>query len=300
MDKNKFVEKGLTIEESVDLYPFLTMKVHAKAKYFTKVSSRQQLIEAILLAKKMNFPYVILGGGSKIVPSSSEILKLIVLNKYEKLEVLKEENNQVEILVSSGYPTSLFVFEMINQGLAGVEYFWGLPGTVGGAIYTNAKWTKPLSYFTDCLKYAYLVEKNGTVKKVDSSYFKFSYDFSFIQKTQEVILEAVFVLKKEKVSLLKEKANFALEYRKKTQPIGKFSAGCFFKNIEGVSAGYLIDQCGLKGLTYGGFTISQKHGNFIINENEGKVEDLWRLAAKIKEKVYQRFKITLEEEVIKI
>ena len=187
---------------------------------------------------------------------------------------------------------------MAERGFEGLDYHFGLPGTVGGAIYMNSKWTKPLSYYGDNLVSANLVDNRGQVKTVKKSYFKFAYDFSILQKTKELLLDAVFKLKKSKPEIVKQHADFAMDYRKKTQPFGVFTSGCFFKNIDGQSAGRLIDQAGLKGKRIGGFQVSEKHANFIINDGSGKPEDLKKLLQLIKTKVKEKFGIKLEEEVI--
>jgi UDP-N-acetylmuramate dehydrogenase len=163
--------------------------------------------------------------------------------------------------ISSGYIVNSLVLETAKEGYSGFEFHLGLPGTVGVAIYMNSKWTitNPVSYFGDTLLSAQLIDKNGNMHEVDRSYFKFAYDYSYIQETGEFVLSAVFRLTKEKPEKLQQHAQESLEYRKKTQPIRTATAGCFFKNIsiedrdrlqlQTTSAGYLIDNCGLKNKT---------------------------------------------------
>jgi UDP-N-acetylmuramate dehydrogenase len=120
----------------------------------------------------------------------------------------------------------------------------------------------------------------------------------------------IFKLKKEKRELVKKRAQEALAYRKKTQPFGVFSSGCFFQNISEkeklekklptTSSGYLIDKAGLKNFSIGDFYISPIHANFIINKGNGKKEDLKKLLETVKKKVKEKFGIELKEEVIKI
>ena len=92
----------------------------------------------------------------------------------------------------------------------------------------NSKWTKPPTYFGDDLLYAYLIDEKAEVKKVGREYFQFAYDYSILQKTREIVLEGIFQLGKADPKILREKAAFALDYRKKTQPYGIASSGCFF------------------------------------------------------------------------
>ncbi len=145
---------------------------------------------------KENIPLILLGGGSNLAPLKDKISGLVVRNSYIKKQILSQDKNFVNLLVSSGYPVSKLVAETMEAGWEGFEYHKGLPGTVGGAIYMNSKWTRPLSYFGDNLLYAYLLNPDGSIKKVNKDYFEFAYDFSILQKTGEIVLETVFRLKK--------------------------------------------------------------------------------------------------------
>ena len=137
-----------------------------------------------------------MAGGSNLAIEKDKINGLVIKNSYQKLKIIKETENDVLLSVSSGYPVSLLVNEAVSKGYQGFEYHKGLPGTVGGAIYMNSKWTKPVSYFGENLSYAYLINKRGEDKKVKRNYFRFAYDYSILQKTKEILLEAVFNLKK--------------------------------------------------------------------------------------------------------
>ncbi|MCL4377932.1 MAG: UDP-N-acetylenolpyruvoylglucosamine reductase, partial [Actinobacteria bacterium] len=118
------------------------------------------------------------------------------------------------------------------------------------------------------------------------------------QKSKEILLDATFQLKKNDPSILKERLKFAQNYRKLTQPSGKNTCGCFFQNVNGQSAGKLIDHSGLKGINIGKFFISEKHANFIINEGGGNPLDLMKLIKLIKTKVKEKFGVELKEEVV--
>lgn len=298
------------IEKNKDLYPFLTLKTHVTAEFFVDAKTRDDLIEAKNYSLERGLPFFILGGGSNLAIVKGKISGLVVRNSYKDLKVLSVDDEKATIMVSSGYPVALLVAQTISRGYDGFVYHQGLPGTVGGAVYMNSKWTKPPVYFGDDLEYAYLLDKNGKVKKVGREYFDFAYDYSKLQETKEIVLEAVFVLKKEDPEKLREKAAWALDYRKKTQPFGIASSGCFFKNISvkdkerlglpTTSAGYLIDKSGLKGFSLGAFYVSPIHANFIVNKKEGKRSDLVKLMGLIKRKVKDKFGIQLEEEVIVI
>ena len=286
------------IEKNKDLIQFNTLRTASVAEYFLEAKTREDLIEGKKFALKNNLSLFILAGGSNLAIVKDKINGLVIKNNYQELKILRETDNDVLISVSSGYPVSLLVNETVNKGYQGFEYHKGLPGTVGGAIYMNSKWTKPVSYFGENLEYAYLVDDRLQDKQVDRKYFKFAYDYSTLQKTKEILLEAVFNLKKTDPRILKERAQKAFEYRKKTQPMGVKTSGCFFKNVSGKSAGQMIDKVGLKGFSVGNFFVSPIHANFIINRGNGKNKDLLRLVRIIKEKIKNKFGVELEEEVI--
>ncbi len=296
-DKSEGKQK-LNIQKNINLIQFNTLKINSVAEYFLEAKTREDLINGKKFALENKLPLFILAGGSNLAIVKEKISGLVVKNSYQELKVIKETDTNVLLSVSSGYPVSLLVNETVNKGYQGFEYHKGLPGTVGGAVYMNSKWTKPISYFGENLEYAYLVDDRLQDKKVDRNYFKFAYDYSILQKTKEVLLEAVFRLKKSNPEILKKRSESAFEYRKKTQPMGVKTSGCFFKNIKGKSAGQMIDQAGLKGFGVGDFFISPIHANFIINRGYGQSKDLLKLVKMIKEKVKRRFGVKLEEEVI--
>jgi len=294
----KSTSQILNLKRKVELFPFLTLRTHPIAERFFEAKTKEDLINIKKYSLKHHLPLLILGGGSNLAIIRDKIPGLVVKNSYRNLKILQKNVDNVIISVSSGYPVSQLISETIETGYQGFEYHKGLPGTVGGALYMNSKWTKPLNYFSDNLVFAVLVNKKGNVKKVNKKYFNFNYDFSILQKTKELLLEAVFRLKKVDKKILEKRADESFEYRKKTQPIGQATSGCFFKNPGNQPAGLLIDRSGLKGFRVGDFIVSEKHANFIINLGDGKPEDLLELIEIIKSRVRERFRIELEEEVI--
>lgn len=288
----------LRIEKNKNLKFLTTLKTDAIAEFYTEVKTRNEIIEAIEHCHLNKLRLIFIGGGSNVAFLNDKIKGLVVKNCYQKFKVLKNNHQLLEIEVSSGYSTNQFVNKVIKLGGKGIEYHRGLPGTVGGAIYMNSKWTKPLSFFGDCLIKAYLLTADLTVKTVDKDYFQFAYDYSSLQNTNEILLEAVFQFGKDRLEDLEKRANEAFLYRKKTQPQGVFTAGCFFQNLNQISAGYLIDKAGLKGKRVGNFMISPVHANFIVNLGQGKAEDLKALIQLVKNTVKKKFGLSLKEEVV--
>lgn len=287
------------IKKNFNLSPYLTLRTQTRAEYYFESESRDDLINAKRVTLNLNLPFFIIGGGSNLAILKKTLKGLVVRNRYLNKKIV-EKSDQVLLSVSSGYSITKLASELARAGYAGLEYHLGLPGTVGGALFMNSKWTKPLSYIGDNLMTATLVDQEGKEKTVNKSYFNFAYDQSILQKSKEIILEATFSLKKSNPKVTKEHAAFALKYRKDTQPFGVFCSGCFFRNVNGVSAGKLIDQGGLKAARVGKFHVSGKHANFIIHDGNGNPEDLKKLLKLVKDRVKEKFGVKLEEEVIVI
>ena len=242
------------------------------------------LKRAIKAAMKLRVPYFILGGGSNVLISDQGFRGIVIKIQNSpacisytesiagKQSKIQNSNKFVFIKAEAGVSMSRLIKFAINHGFSGLEFFLGLPGTVGGAVCGNAHF------------------KGKQIKEI-------------IYKTEKfagVILSVVFRLKKGRKESLGQIAKELLDYRKKTQPLKFPSAGCIFKNPESYSAGYLIDQCGLKGTKIGGAMISKKHANFIVNLKRATCSDVLSLISICKEKVRERFEIELEEEIIKV
>ena len=300
--------KTIKVVINEPLAKHLTMRVNQIANLFIEVKSIDELVDSVIWAKKKKLPFFIFGGGSNIV-FIHDYPGLVIKNSTNEIKVLKLTDKEVDIRVSSGVPVSVLIAKTIEMGLSGFEYHQGLPGTVGGAIYMNSKWTKPMTYFSDRLVGAVLLTTEGKLKKVNKDYFKFTYGYSILQKTKEILISAVFRLPKVKTNLLNKITLDSLTYRKKTQPFGVATSGCFFKNISKEdqaklklptnSVGYLIDQCWLKNYKIGSFMVSSIHANFIVNigKQNSESKDLVKLIKYIKDKVRQKFDVNLVEEV---
>ncbi len=299
---------GDRVKQNKDISPYFTLRTKTQAELYIEAESREDWIKIVTFSHENNLPLFILGGGSNMAVTKDVIPGLTVRNLHQRKEIISETDESADLLVTSGYSVGRLVMETAAMGLEGFEYHMGLPGSVGGALYMNSKWTKPVTYFGDSLITAYLLTRTGEEKKVDRNYFNFAYDYSILQETKEIVLEAVFRLKKNDPETLKKRAQESSQYRHQTQPHGIATAGCFFQNISdedqqrlGVhtkSAGNLVDKAGLKGKQIGEFVVSDLHANFIINKGEGKPEDLKTLLNLVKKTVKDKYNVDLKEEVV--
>ncbi len=281
-------------KRQVSLKKYSSIKIGGRARYFLEVKSLPQLKLAIQQAKQLNLPIFILGGGTNVLFKDQEFPGLILKIGFSGIE--KNGNN---LKVKAGTSMSRLVKFSLENKLSGLEWASGLPGTVGGAVYGNA----------GCFK----KEIKDVVRKVkslnlddlslverDKSSCEFGYRSSIFKKNREVILELELELNPGNELEIQRQVKRNLNWRKAHQPLNYPSLGCIFKNPEDSSAGYLIEEAGLKGKRFGDARISFQHSNFIINLGKARFLDVNRLINLIKNKVKQKFGLSLQEEIIKV
>lgn len=271
----------MKFKKNVLLKNYTTFQIGGPAKYFYIAKNKTELIEATKQAKKLKLPFFVLGGGSNLLISDRGFKGLVI--KF-------------------GQPLSLYVSK-------GLEWAVGIPGTIQGAVWSNAGAFK--KSMKDVVKEVEVFDtKTGKVKIFKNKNCRFSYRDSIFRKEKNLIILSVKI--KSKKSNTKKIKKY-LDYRKKTQPLEFPSAGSVFKNPVGFSAGELgeedkssssafaaarlIEECGLKGKKIGQAQISEKHGNFIVNLGGAKAKDIKKLINLTKKSVKNKFKINLEEEI---
>ena len=313
-------ELGSMARTNVVLAQYTTLKIGGPADIFYEAKNRDQLITAVRLANLYQIPFFLLGGGSNILVGDKGIRGLVIKNATKDITVRGvkgryehgEATGVVYVEADSGVIFNSFVRFTVEEGYQGIEMHLGLPGTVGGAVYMNSKWTHPAGAVGDVVHQATLLDSEGKEKTVPHSYFQFAYDSSILQKTKETVLGVTFAFTRCPKEVLWQKANESIAYRRSTQPQGVFSPGCTFQNISQyqsltiptpgntTSAGFLIDQCGLKGFTVGKAQVSPIHANFIVNLGGATALDVVSLIKEIKQRVFEKYHVQLHEEIAKV
>jgi UDP-N-acetylenolpyruvoylglucosamine reductase len=311
---------GPTVKEQESLAAYTTFKIGGPADLFFEAKTTDDVVRAVTAARKLEIPVWMLGGGTNILIGDKGIRGLVVKNVTSSIKVRGMKGQfgptatakQVFVEVDAGVILNKLVRTTVEEGLAGLEMHLGLPGTVGGAIYMNSKWTHPHGYVGDVVYQAELLSADNTRKTVTRDYFQFAYDTSILQKTQEVLLSVVFALTTSTKEELWKIANDSIAYRRQSQPQGIKSAGCTFQNVPQVeilsrgldpkatSAGFLVDHAGLKGLTIGNAQISPLHANFIVNLGGATASDVVQLIDRAHDQVKRQFGITLTEEIVRV
>ena len=280
------------MSKNILLAPYTTFKIGGRAKYFCEARNSEDIITAITMAKKEDLPFFILGNGSNILVSDNGFEGLVI-----KFSIFNFQFSNNKITADAGVLLSKLVDESVKLGLTGLEWAAGIPGTVGGAVRGNAGAFG--SSIVDIVKEIKVLDiGTSQVQILNNKDCKFGYRDSVFKHNKNLILLSVELeLKKGDKERSREMIREYLKKRQETQPLEFMSAGCIFKNPAGRSAGYLIEQCGLKGKKINGAMISEKHANFIINTGGAKAEDVINLINLCKEKVKEKFGVKLEEEI---
>jgi UDP-N-acetylmuramate dehydrogenase len=281
-------------QESVSLKDKTTFRIGGLTRYFVRVQSEEELLNALREAEQKSCPFFILGGGSNLLISDRGYSGVVIQMAVDSMEW-----NESEIRVGAGVSLNKLVIESIKRGLIGFEWGAIVPGTVGGAVYGNAGTPdQSIGHLTKEVRF--LNKRTMEIESLSASECGFSYRDSIFCHDPEKIITSV-ILKKEIGNYDEISSNFReiIEKKVSSQPRLQASAGCVFKNPKGYSAGALIDQVGLKGRRIGDAQVSEKHANFIVNLGQAKSEEVAALIELIRESVYREFGLVLEEEIIR-
>jgi UDP-N-acetylmuramate dehydrogenase len=222
----------------------------------------------------------------------------VLEGEFSSIEKLESEGSQKEnstlIRAGGGCLLSKVIHYCTKNCLSGFEFAFGIPGSVGGAVIMNAgAWGHEIENLLDS---ATLMDNNGEVSTEQGRNLGFTYR-GWGMKPKTVLLYATFTLTTSSREEIKAACRKYQELRKNNQPLIEPSAGSFFKNPPGLSAGRLIDEAGLKGHSIGGAKISEKHANFIVNTGSASATDILNLMRLVQNTVYKQFDIKLEPEV---
>lgn len=315
-----FLLKGLDIAHipylrNVDLTLKNTFRIHSTAEIYIIPQTPEQLMAAAGAVYSSDKDFFILGGGSNIVFPDTFYKDIIISTESLNNIIMTDDDTpddvpQNSILVScqSGVSMAAFVNFCTNHNLSGAEQFAGLPGTIGGAAYMNARcFDKSISdiiYKTEHIQ----IQSHGNSQIITEKFNSSDWDykkspFQTDSNNKKIITEVTFLLNKVDSDSHNLIENNCKKYISERVSKGHFkypSAGSVFKNNRnfGKPTGQIIDEAGLKGVTIGGAQIAPFHGNFIINVNNAKAQDILDLVNLTKDKVKAKFNFNLETEII--
>lgn len=290
------------VRAGVPLAPLTTFKIGGAAEWFVELEAVSEVAEAVALAHEAGQPLTVIGGGSNVLVADEGVRGLVVRLHGGDIRAVGEGL----VRADAGVTINGLVRWTISRGLAGLELWAGLPGTVGGAVYGNAHFRGRL--IGEQIARVGVVTGDGTLTTVSAEALEFGYDFSRLHRTREVVVWVDFRVGRGDPGALREVARQSLRFRKVTQPLHLPSAGCIFQNPDpsrdvlpvGLppAAGALIEAAGLKGAREGGAMVSPSHANFIVNVGGATAADVRALIERCRREVEARFGVRLREEVV--
>ncbi len=249
----------------------------------------------VTLLGRQKVPFLPLGGGTNILVRDAGIEGVVIKFKaFNRIEILDETDDHAELFVEAGVLLQKLVNFCREKGYAGMEGLIGIPGTIAGALCGNAG-----SYgceIRDLLISVVILRSDGTLERFRPEDLGFGYRTSGIL-ADDIVLSANLRLQKDDAAAVAARTEGFFMQKKTAQPIGEKSAGCVFRNPEGMSAGKMIDEAGCKGMRINDIEVSRIHANFFLNRGEGRAADYLALMDKVSAKVMERFHIALEPEI---
>lgn len=291
------------LQRHVVLAPFTTFKIGGPADLFYEARTPDELVASIQAARKYGVPYFLLGVGANILVGDGGFRGLVIRNAADRIEVLPQKR---QIRAASGaivYPDLIEC--AVSHGLSGLEHYVGIPSTVGGALWQNLHFLAPppkrerTMFIEEVLLEAEILTEENERRTVGVDYFDYGYDYSILHVRDDVVLSATFQLEDGDETRMRAIMAANLQWRAERHPPldTEPSAGSIFKKIEGIGAGRLIDQCGLKGTRIGGAEITHRHANIMINRGGATAADVQALIAYAQEVVVREMGYHLEPEI---
>jgi UDP-N-acetylmuramate dehydrogenase len=297
------IQRRIGVKTSRDepLARFTTMRVGGPADLFATVHNAHELRALVRFARTRGLPHFVLGRGSDLVIADAGIRGLVIQVRAEGSRTDGERYS-----AEAGMQMARAATETQHAGLTGLEFGLAIPGTVGGAVWANAG-----AHDADIaavLESARVLAVDGTETIVPAAELGLTYrdsrfkhaeanDEAPPESPRDVIVEATFRLASADPDVIKARLDEIRRWRQAHQPLGLPSAGSVFRNPPGDSAGRLIEAAGLKGLRIGGAVVSEKHANFIVNDQKGRAADVRRLGERVRAEVLARHGVTLAFEI---
>lgn len=269
-----------------------TFRCGGTAEIYVIPGSIDQLVNVVMLCRKENYPYMVIGNGSNILVRDEGYKGAIieVNSRISEIDIIGEE-----IVADAGAKLSSIAIAAMENDLAGFEFAHGIPGNVGGAVVMNAG-----AYggeMKDVVVSVKVLDKEGNVRILEADELEMGYRTSVIAKEKMIVLQMRIKLLLGNMDEIGMIMGMFMQKRRAKQPLEYPSAGSTFKRPEGYFAGKLIEDAGLRGYRRGGAMVSEKHCGFVINYDNATASDIIRLMEDVQKKVKEKFEVTLEPEV---
>jgi UDP-N-acetylmuramate dehydrogenase len=274
--------------EHEPLARYTTWRLGGPARYLVLPADADDVVKALEFAQERGLPWIVLGLGSNVLVKDGGFPG-VVIRMGKGLD--RFEMKGATAIVGAGMPTPILARRTAEAGFAGVERFIGVPGSVGGGIYMNAGCHG--AEFAEVVTEVTVMDAKGKVKQLSRKQISFKYRASNIEG---IVLEAKLGLAEEPPAKLKELQGKLFRWRKAGTPFDQPCCGSTFTNPGPKTAGMLIDECGLKGLTVGGIQVSTLHANYFVNKGNGTASDALKLIEQVRKTVAKKTGVELELE----
>ncbi len=291
VDKLKEVVKGeVLINEYMSKHT--SFRIGGPAEIFCKPKDEEDLKNILVWAKRNRLPVTVVGNGTNLLVSDDGI-EGVVLQISRELSGVEFDGN--EVLVKGGHTVNGLIDSALKKNLGGIEFAWGIPGTVGGSVAMNAGTNS--HFLSTYIKYVHVMDYDGKEYKMRHDDLKFDYRYSILQDEPLILLDVLFELDEVPEEKGRENIKKAEDKRKGRQPIEYPCAGSIFKNPPTTYAGKVLEDAKCKGMRVGDAMVSELHANFIINLGHATANDVLTLIRKAQERVYKEKDLILELEI---
>ena len=290
------------LQRDVPLGPFTTFLAGGPADLFYRARTPEELEAAVRAARELRIPHFLLGRGANILVGDGGFRGLVIRGEAGGIDFL----DAVRVRAGSGVETYHDLIQAtVARGLGGLHHFVGIPSTVGGAMWQNLHFLAPAPardrtvFIEEVVESATIFSEEGERRTVGVEYFEFGYDDSILHRRDDVVLDVTFRLEPMPDEELRRIIRENLAWREERHPdLWLYpSAGSIFKKMEGVGAGRLIDEVGLKGHVHGRAGIFHKHANIVVNLGGASATEIRRLIDLAQETVARELGIELEPEI---
>ncbi|HEY4304092.1 MAG TPA: UDP-N-acetylmuramate dehydrogenase [Gemmatimonadaceae bacterium] len=292
------------LRRSEPLAPYTTFKIGGPADLLFEATSADALANAVLAAREEGVPYFVLGLGANVLIGDGGFRGLVIRNTSRHHE-FREDGEHCTLWTESGAVVKDLIRESVGKGWSGLEHYVGIPSTVGGAVWQNLHFLSPAPerartmFIAEVFESCEILSQENERKTVDAGYVGFGYDDTVFHHREDIVLAATFKLARDDQDVLHRILQENLSWRGSKHPWLEWhpSAGSIFKKKEGVGAGRLVDQCGLKGRRIGDAQISHMHANIMINLGNATAKNVRDLISLAQSTVEQNCGVRLEPEI---
>jgi UDP-N-acetylmuramate dehydrogenase len=286
------------------LAPYTTFRIGGPADLFVEATSADMLASAVLAARDLDVPYFVLGLGANVLIGDRGVRGLVIRNTARAHE-FRPDGETCLLWTESGAIVKDLIQEAVARGWSGLEHYVGIPSTIGGAVWQNLHFLSPAPerertmFIAEVFESCEILSEENVRKVVGPEYVKFGYDDSVFHHRRDIVLSSTFRLTKGDSAVMHRILQENLSWRGGKHPWLDWhpSAGSIFKKIEGVGAGRLVDQCGLKGARRGDAQISHIHANIMVNLGHATAKDVRELIALAQRTVEERCGVHLDPEI---